>query len=245
MNKITDDDLILVYYGEHSDAELVRRVAEDPQLTQRLATLSEQLSVMDVAMEPPPRSSTYGAEVWQKLVPAMVEPTSARRRLSWGWLKPTAAFASVLAAIGVAFILGRETATIPDAASEPPALASTVNSGRVLASYSASYLQQMDVLLTGLANQSTPADINTWAAEMLLKNRVVRVAAENAEQHRLAQLLRELEPLLIELSHESAVASPRVRERLQTEAQDTWLLRVRVMQSELAPQPNKSSGLSI
>lgn len=245
MKKITDDDLVLVYYGEHSDADLVRRVAEDPQLTNRLAVLSEQLSALDVAMEPPSRSSDYGAEVWQKLVPTLADQGPARKPWSWAWLKPTAAFASVLAAIGVAFILGRQTAPVADSISNPPQLASSVNSGRVLASYSASYLQQMDVLLTGLANQSAPADINTWAAEMLLKNRVVRVAAENAEQHRLAQLLRELEPLLIELSHETAVASPRVRQRLQTEAQDTWLLRVRVMQSELATQPNKTSGLSI
>ncbi|GJM08971.1 MAG: hypothetical protein DHS20C11_12470 [Lysobacteraceae bacterium] len=245
MKKITDDDLVLVYYGEHSDADLVRRVAEDPQLTNRLAVLSEQLSALDVAMEPPSRSSDYGAEVWQKLVPTLADQGPARKPWSSAWLKPTAAFASVLAAIGVAFILGRQTAPVADSISNPPQLASSVNSGRVLASYSASYLQQMDVLLTGLANQSAPADINTWAAEMLLKNRVVRVAAENAEQHRLAQLLRELEPLLIELSHETAVASPRVRQRLQTEAQDTWLLRVRVMQSELATQPNKTSGLSI
>ena len=245
MKNITDDDLILVYYGEHSDPELARRVAADPRLSSRLAVLSEQLGALDMAMEPPARSSDYGAEVWQKLVPALAEQTPVDERSLWGWLKPAAAFATVLAAIGVAFVLGRQTAPVSEPISDVPQVASSVNSGRVLASYSANYLQQMDVLLTGLANQSAPADINVWAAEMLLKNRVVRVAAENAEQHRLAQLLRELEPLLIELSHESAVASPRVRERLQAEAQDTWLLRVRVMQSEMSPRANKTPALSI
>ena len=58
MNKMTDNDLILLYYGEHDDPMLARRVANSPELSARFEALCAELKKVDNFV-PPERSEDF------------------------------------------------------------------------------------------------------------------------------------------------------------------------------------------
>ena len=61
MTKITDEELVLLYYGEHDDPTLASRVAESEELSARFDALCAELKLAD-AYRPPHRGSDYGAD---------------------------------------------------------------------------------------------------------------------------------------------------------------------------------------
>ena len=252
MNKITDEDLILLFYGEHDNPALAAAVAESEELSQRFDTLCAELKMAD-AYRPPHRGSDYGADVWQRIAPHLAggkEPV--RVRLS-GWLQALAqprfslAGALSLALVaGLAFMLGRQ-ANQPGELAPPTMDTQTVavtpglDTGRLLTSSVSGHLEQLNLELTRFANEpGTTANGAERATDMLVANRLYRKAAADQGKHQLAQFLAELEPLLIELAFEAHKASPQTFSRMQQEVRDTLLFRVRVMNQQLK-QPQIST----
>ena len=103
MSKITEQDLTLLYYGEHKDPGLAARVAQSDELAARFAALSAELELVD-AYQPPergrnmaPRSGSAYLHIlpqpsrlqncaWVTGGPASVSRDSARREyLAWCW----------------------------------------------------------------------------------------------------------------------------------------------------------------
>jgi len=68
MKHITDDDLTLLFYGEHEDLALAATVAESEELSARFDALCSELRLADNFV-PPHRGDDYGADVWQKISP--------------------------------------------------------------------------------------------------------------------------------------------------------------------------------
>ena len=82
MRKITDDDLTLLFYGEHEDPALAAMVAESELLSARYDKLCSELKLVD-AYQPPQRDDEYGAEVWQRISPQLEGGSDTTK----GWLK--------------------------------------------------------------------------------------------------------------------------------------------------------------
>jgi len=246
MKTITDDDLILLYYGEHDDPGLARRVAGDAELSRRFDALGETLGVLESAT-PPTRGDAYGARVWQRLVPSLAQSGREVTRGRWaGLLQPwfsAASAAAVVAVAALAFIAGQTTREpMPVPGPGVAMTAPTIDSGRLLQTQVSSHLGSVDVMLTQFANmpetgQGQAEQLAEWATEMLVSNRLYRRAAEAAGNRPLAAMLGELEPLLIELAHHSYENSPSTRERLQQEVQDDLLFKVRVVNNDLSNTP--------
>lgn len=249
MKTITEEDLTLLYYGEHEDRELAATVAASPELTARFEALCAQLGRMD-ALTPPDREDDYGADVWQKISPRL-ETENPGSPAKWktsllATFQPRFSLAgvfSLLLVITLAFVLGRESGEhmqpVLQAPPGSPALALTgMNSGRLLTSSVSDHLEQINLVFTQFAN--TPVSSATEAelfTDLLISNRLYRQAAESREEYQLSALLSELEPLLLELAHEAHKASPASRERMQAEMRDRLLFRIRVMNSQLnSPQ---------
>ena len=70
MNRITDEDLTLLFYGEHENPALPAMVAESKELSARFDSLSAELKLAD-SYCPPHRGSDYGVDVWQKISPKL------------------------------------------------------------------------------------------------------------------------------------------------------------------------------
>ena len=66
MKPISDDDLVLLYYGEHEDPGLAARVAGDEDLTRRFDAIGAELGQLD-RYAPPQRGEDYGADTWQAI----------------------------------------------------------------------------------------------------------------------------------------------------------------------------------
>jgi anti-sigma factor RsiW len=109
MNHLTEEQLVLHYYGEEGDVLSAERHLDDCQeCRETYSSLQRVLNVVD-SLPVPERGPEYGAEVWRRVVPAI----SARRRwfgwlpvpsFEWRWAAAAAAMAGLVAA---AFFPGR------------------------------------------------------------------------------------------------------------------------------------------
>jgi len=252
MKHITDDDLTLLFYGEHDDPGLATIVAESETLSARYDALIAELKLADHFV-PPRRGDTYGSDVWQKISPQLnggpEKPTGRFK----SWLntvsQPRFSLAGALSFVlvaALAFTLGRNGGqgpmTDPGAPLDAPAIAMTgLDAKRLLSHSVSSHLDQVNVVLTQFAN-STESSANEagYATDMLVANRLYRQAAVSQGKHQLAEFLAGLEPLLIEMAYEAQSGSSATRERMQQEVRDGLLFRIRVINKQL-----KKSEISV
>jgi len=249
MRNVTEEDLILLYYGEHEDPTLASRVADSEALSARFAALCAELERAD-AWQPPPRGDDYGAEVWQRMAPHLATPQAGSGGFR-AWLasfgEPRFSLAGVLGLLLVAlvaFLLGREGsapgADGPGGGVPLPEWAVDIDPARLLTRSVSDHLEQVDLILTEFANSVEPTAFDAdWATDRLVANRLYRQAAEARGDGQLSAFLGELEPLLIELAYAAQSAPAASRERMQAEIRDGLLFRVRVFNQQL-----KTSGIS-
>ena len=245
MKIITDEDLTLLYYGEHEDPALALTVAESAELSARYDALCAELKLAD-AYQPPQRGDDYGAEVWQRISSQLgtAEKNPVSRLSAWfaSILRPRFSLAGALSIVlvaALAFMLGRNGAQdIGNDATSPAGLTPTrvagIDSDRLLSRSVAAHLEQVNIVLTQFVNTNeTSSNETEHATDMLVANRLYRQAAEAQGNQKLASFLADLEPLLIELAYQAQSGSPATRERMQQEVRDGLLFRVRVMNNQL------------
>jgi len=246
MKHITDEDLTLLYYGEHDDPGLAAAVAESEELSARYDALCAELKLAD-AYQPPSRGDDYGAEVWQRISSRLDTKDAASGSRLGHWLasllQPRFSLAGALsiALIAVfAFMLGRNGGPLPG--NDPAAPSGTVaelgvgiNSARLLNHRVSAHLEQVNILLTQFVNTSadTGSGETGHVTDLLVANRLYRQAAIAQGNQKLAAFLADLEPLLIELAYQAQSGSAATRERMQKEIENGLLFRVRVMNQQL------------
>jgi hypothetical protein len=246
MNPLSDEVLILHYYGEAPEAEAVeRRLAEDPAERARFEALSRLLDAVPTPEDPelPPE---YGAQVWASVAPLVAQQRSAPARqrtprLGWRWLLTPqwgarwAMGAAALALVTVAFLAGR---SMPREAAESWTF-SAESRDRVLLSAVSSHLERTEMLLLELTNNRRHHAVDltverSLAGELSSEGRLYREAARAAGEADLASLLDEIERLMIDLSHGPDTLSPQALDQLQARlAARDLLFRLRVVEARL------------
>lgn len=236
---LSDEELILHYYGESEDpAGIERALAASPEDRRRFETLSATLNL--VAGAPPPEPAPFfETRLW-----ARVEERIEARR--WpGWPRPAVVrparlgwtLAAALLVLAATFLVGREAGRSdrsPERAAATAGLSGPARE-RILAAAVAEHLERSERLLVGLENGEDPAGESDRVAELKLDNRLYRLAARQADEPEVAALLEDLERFLLELSHASPddpAALDALRQRLV--AQDL-LFRVRIAGERLEP----------
>ena len=244
MKHITDEDLTLLFYGEHDDPRLATTVAESEQLSARFDALSAELRMMENFV-PPDRDEDYGSDVWQRISPQLDDITvPGRAPKTWlaSVLQPRFSMVGALSLALVAVLAfmvgqngGQTPATDPATALQSPSVAMAgIDAKRLLANSVSGHLEQMNVVLTQFANSSeSSATEAEYATDMLVANRLYRHTATSQGKHQLAAFLAGLEPLLIEMAYAAHMGSPTSRERMQQEVRNGLLFRVRVMNKQL------------
>jgi len=245
MKNITDNDLTLLYYGEHDDPALAATVAGSAELSARFESLTAELSRID-SLIPPARDDDFGSEVWRQISPRLGPAPTRQESPVRSWLAAlrqprlslAGAFSLILVA-ALAFTLGRQgsepldhSPVIPDQA---PAIAMEgLSAGRLLTSSVSGHLDQLNLIFTEFAYsaQANAADAGQ-ITDLLVANRLYRQAAINRGDHQLASFLSGLEPVLIEMAHEAHIGSGVTRTRMQQEIKDKLLFRIRVMNRQL------------
>lgn len=234
MTHLTEEELILHYYGEGEGQSLAAEAHLEHCADCRAAygALQRVLNVVDT-LPVPERAPDYGAQVWAGIAPQI----PGRRHRVWALPAPFrwAAAATALAGLlTVAFLAGRFYPHAP--AGKPAQMAKSDGHGeRILLVAVGDYLERSQMILVELANANPkhPLDISSEqerAADLVGESRLYRQTAEHTGDTRMAGVLDEIDRVLLEISHAPSRLSPddleKLRQRLQAEG---ILFKIRVL----------------
>lgn len=199
MKHISDTDLILFHYDDGLDAALRERIADalqhDRGVARRYAALQATLSSAD--LDPPPAAPAQLADrVWMRLAPRIGASVRARSpRPARGVTRRHRWLAGALAAsvlLTVSFFAGRVSAPDPS------------GRDRIFNAYLVEHLDASQRALLTAVNSSGDTLVRgnaVLAQSLIANNRLYLAAATRHGDVRLAELLRQLEPVLIELAN--------------------------------------------
>ncbi|MGH9519949.1 MAG: hypothetical protein ACRD2D_09875 [Terriglobales bacterium] len=225
--------------GAEPSAQVRRHLETCTRCRGEIASIQQLLDFSrSAAVIPEPRDDgfTEGFEtrLWARLQSS--DNASPRRRvapaLGWGLA------AAALLAAGLLWTRVR-TASVP----APPAPASVTVRTRVVRAAAANQFDRAEMLLVTLAHaptsqNATVVDLSLeqgWARELVDTNRLVKQSAAWNGQSQLAQLLSDLDPVLLQIAHAPATVSHAQWQLLQDRITASGLLfRMRIAGQNLA-----------
>jgi hypothetical protein len=234
MNHLTEEQLILHYYGESEDSLAAEQHLEAcRQCQEQYAGLQRVLNTVD-SLPIPERGPEYGAAVWGR-----IEGRLAGGRW-WGGLVPQWRWAAAAAAVAVlivaAFLAGRYTPPLHPGRTQ---LADGKVRERVLLVAVGDYLERSQMVLVELANArgAGPLDISAEqerARDLVSETRLYRQTAASTGASDVAAILDELERVLVDIARgPSELSSAQVeqwRDRLDAAG---ILFKIRVVNSNV------------
>jgi hypothetical protein len=246
MNHLTEEELILHYYGEEEGDSLAaeQHLEECETCREFYGSLQRVLNVVDSLPVPDP-GPEYAARVWRGLEPALPR----RRfpllpRLTWRLAFAGAAFAALMVA---AFVAGRFYPRRPGAAPQMAAATDNKANQKVLLVAVGDHLERSQMVLFELtnANPNGPLDITAQqerAGDLIGENRLYMQTAAHTGDTVTAGVLEELERVLLDITHAPSRMSPReletMRQRLEAEG---ILFKIRVIGDNVRHQ-EESAG---
>ncbi len=239
MLELREEDLILYYYGEARKAdEIRRRLDASPAAAERYTELCRTLELVESQPVPEPWDD-YGERVWRRLEPRLVRPPSRGRARDWlgALFAPNrlAVGAAVGALVVLAFMAGRFW---PAARHDPGQPFSAAGRERILLVSVGEHLERSEMLLIELVNAPSGAGLAgelRRAEELLPFNRLYRQAARRAGQPGIAEVLDDLERLLLDVAR-SGELSPSDLDGLRRRIDSGILFRVQVVGSRIERQ---------
>jgi hypothetical protein len=238
MMHLSDDELVLHYYGEMNEAAEARACAHlhgCDGCRERLAHLEGVMAVVDTEPVPEP-SAGFEQRTWERLEPALVEPSASQgrdpRATVWNLWWPALRWAAATAVLVLAaYAAGRFWPAAP----EPAAPGEPVRE-RILLVDLGDHLDRSELALVEFVSADGPdvARARARAEALAADNRLYRRAAIATGDRAVADVLDELERVLIEMAGTAAAASPDDRDAVRRRIDSRGLLfKVRVMRSHL------------
>lgn len=234
MNHITEEQLVLLYYGEVEDAsEIGAHLTACESCRAGYRTLQTVLNTVDSAPVPE-RGPEFGQEIWRR-----IEKRVAGRRMGWQqWWIWAPAMAALLVA---AFFAGR----FSHPPASPPIAGNQVRE-RILVVAVGDHLERSQMVLAELSNAPEGqgsvdiSDERQRAEELLDDNRLYRQTANTNGDRAVASVLDDLERVLLEIAHSPSEVSGDQLSDLRRDIQERGLLfKVRVLGSQFREQENK------
>jgi hypothetical protein len=250
MNHLTEEELILHYYGETARPDQSRvqdHLASCEECQAANAQLGRVLHLVETTPMPeaPPG---FERNVWARLEPQLDANAGGWRALvrrseprGGGWFAaPQWALAGGVAALlVVAFVAGRFSSQPP---AVPTPIVSTQADGspeRVLRAAVGDHLDRSQMMLVELVNADSDqpdglAGEQLRAADLVSANRLFRQSAEQSGDAAIADILDDLERVLLEIANAPADSTVGERADLKSRIQtEDLLFRVRVIALEM------------
>jgi hypothetical protein len=248
MNHLNEEQFVLYYYGEGDGSPAVRAHLDACAACRaEYASLQRVLNVVDSAPVPE-RGAGYGAQVWSRLQPSLRwdrPPGLSWLKLSWWPARHWAAAALVATLVVAAFLAGRY---YPKA---QPTAQQTANAGqvreRILLVAVGDHLERSQTVLLEVVNAQPgqPLDVASErerAGDLVAENRLYRQTAARTGDTRVASLLDDLEPVLLEIAHGPDRLTPEAVESLRQRIEgDGILFKVRVVGSTMRHREEKAA----
>jgi hypothetical protein len=238
MTHISEDDLVLHYYGEpegRDDGEVAAHLAACGECRQAFTRLQRVLGAVDESAVAPALPPGFERTVWARLQPNL----SRGRRWWWSWSALTPAHAAltvlVLILVASAFFAGR----VSSPAADPAAASAAQVRERVLLVDLGDHLDQSQMVLIELVSGAAdgPVDFSgerAHAEQLLAANRLYRQTAASTGDRAVSDLLEELERMLTEVAAAPEQWSGEELDGMRRQIDARGLLfRVRVVSSEV------------
>jgi hypothetical protein len=243
-----EEELIAYHDGEAAGREaLAAHVGDCPECQAELARIDALLAALNTIPVPEP-AEDYGQRVWQQISPRLPQHRahwwdflfSEPRNSSWLAPRRWVAVGAMAALILAAFIAGRLTQ--PKGPSTPVAVDASKVRERILILAVGEHLGRSEMVLVELANSGPQAgqkevNISTEqrrAEDLLEENRLYRQTALEQGDSALAEVLDELERVLLDVAHSpqqvNAAQLEGIRQRIEARG---ILFKVRVVGKEL------------
>jgi hypothetical protein len=242
MQHLNEETLVAHHYRDAEDGAAVALHLRDCRdCAAKYEELRRVLALVDDASIPEP-AENYGEEVWRRLRWKLGSEKRKRR----GWTSLAAAAAALIAV----FFLGQwwsarnaapalQTAhrgTAPGVAqpvsTQPPAVDAGAGN-RILLVVVGDHLESSERMLLEVANADPERGLRNpseRAEELVASNRIYRQTAAQRGDARIANVLSDLEPILVELSHAGTTLSGSELSELQKRIDSKGLLfKVRVI----------------
>jgi len=233
MQHLNEEQLVMHHYHDVDGAAAVEQhLASCDECRAQFNTLRRVLALVD-EMPVPERGDDYSGKIWSRLRWKL--GSERRRRVRW---QSALAAAAVLA---VAFFAGqlwhaRNTATAPAAgATRSASIAQQTTHDRLMLIIVSDHLDSSERMLTEVANADPKRSLDVSgeskrAVELVASNRIYRQTAARNGDERVAMLLADLEPVLVELAHAGDTLTPDKVSALQKRIESKGLLfKVRVV----------------
>jgi hypothetical protein len=244
-NHLTEEQLVLHYYGEEGETLAAEQHLEGCEECRHVyVSLQRVLNVVD-SLPIPERGAEYGAQVWQRIehrIPArrrwFALPTPMR------WAAAGAAMAGLLVA---AFFAGRSYPPGTLRPSTQMAKAADPKAGeRILLVAVGDYLERSQMVLIELANANPKGHLDISAEQeraedLVSESRLYRQTALRTGDTAVANVLDDLDRVLLEIAHAPSRMSPgdlqELRQRLEAEG---ILFKIRVLGSKVRNQEDSA-----
>jgi len=239
MPHLTDDDLVLHYYGElegDTAGQAAAHLREGGTCREALTKLRGVFALVDTVPEPA-LGDGFERVVWARLEPGLEH--ARHGWASWFILSPArlAWLAAIVVLVGAAFFAGRLSR--PQPAGEPAVTASKDLRERVLLADLSEHLDRSQLMLVDLVSAESAGDVDlpverTRAEQLLSANRLYRQTAVDTGNLALAQVLDDLEQVLVDIAASPDRVSPEDLAAVQHRIDDKGLLlKMRVLSSEV------------
>jgi hypothetical protein len=253
MKHLSEEQLIGYQDGETSGREDFRaHIASCAECKARLEQLTEMLAAFEALPVPEP-AEDYGRRVWQQIAPRLEE-----KRSQWwhAFLAPQrlAAGALVVALLLVAFLAGRVSKRVApvDGGVTTTATTGTADAARVrervLMLAVGEHLGRSEMVLMDIANaepdgvgvkQVNFSSQRRRAEDLLDENRLYRQTALQEGDTGIANVLDELERVLLDVAHSPQTVTPAQIKSIRQRIDDDGLLfKVRVLTKQIQMRGN-------
>jgi hypothetical protein len=238
MQHLTEEQLVSHYYHDDESQGTVVHIRTCSDCTAQYETIRRVLALVTEAPVPE-RGEDYGDQIWTRL---RWKLGSARRRRAT-WVSSIAAAAALAMAFFAGHFWRARHETAPQIATTTAATqvrqtaeADTADRGeRVLLLVVGDHLDSTERMLLEVANADPKKGLQIGqesrrAGELVAANRIYRQTASQRGNERIASILGELEPVLIEISHSGTKLSSDELAALQKRIEAKGLLfKVRVI----------------
>jgi hypothetical protein len=225
-----EEDLVMLYYRENGgrQQDLQAHMEACPSCRKAYQNLVRVLDACDDLPVPEPHPA-FESRLWNRLEPQL-HPLNQRMSL-WSFHRTRwFAAAAVAAMLLVAFLAGRFTRP-PQETTRIVAITSDGRE-RVLRAALGDHLERSEMVLAELANGTDQAaDVSLGrerARNLISENRLYRQTAADAGDPAVAQVLDELERVLLDISH--GTDTREIKSRIDAES---LLFKLRVLGSNL------------
>jgi len=247
---LSEEELVLAHYGELREATL-SEARECPDCQKQLSELGGFLATVAPATAPE-RGEEYGTQLWNAIRARL--PKKEQRRGNWfpsaqAWAMGTALGAVIVAA----FLLGRYYSRQPQGRATTAAVSNQMPTvkERVLLVAVGEHLERSQMVLLELMNapDEKTVDISSEqrrAEDLVNANRLYRQVAEQNGDARIADVLDDLERVLLEVAHSPSEITDADLAQLRKQIESKGLLfKVKVLQSNVkhrnSPQARRAT----